>query len=326
MTSAGRPRRVYVLIASLVALGAVVAACLLVWAWIPTLPDPIATHWGIGTSPNSFQSPQGFALTLGLIMGAVIVVMGGIGVSAAYSRFGAQMTGATTIFLGAMTLLLVVVSVGPQRGLADAHDATFSGAGLAIVLAGSAAAGVVAALLAPKGAPIADAVSAPPADAPRADLSPGADFLWVGKTSVHPGLLWGLTIVFVLLFGGVAVGAGIWWMTLFGLLPTALLLCMSPFKVRITPAGLAARSPIGWPQKTITAAQINQVTVVEVKPLTEFGGWGYRLAMDGTEGVVLRKGPGIRIQYGADSALVLTLNEGAEEAAALLNTAADRTR
>ena len=313
--------QVFLLATALVALVAVAVAAVLVWLWLPTLPNPIATHWGVGTSP----SPRQFILTLSLIMGAAVLLMAAISFSVGNSRFGAQVTGGAAVFLGVMTLLLVVVSVGPQRGLADAQDATLSGGGIVLVVGGSAVAGVIAALFAPKAPPVGDAAAPPPADAPRANITPDADFLWVGKTSINPALLWGFIIIFVLIFGAIAITSRTWWLILLGLLPIVVTLSLSPFTVRITPAGLSGKSPIGWPKKTITAAQIDQASVVEVKPLAEFGGWGYRLTTGGVEGIVLRKGPGIRIDYGKNSALVITLNEGADEAAALLNTAADRT-
>ena len=318
----GKPRA-YMLIMVLVALVLIGVADLLLWVWTPTLPNPIATHWGTGTSPNGFESPLSFILTISVIMGATVFLLGAIGFSASRSAVAVQVIGGATVFIGAMVLLLVIVSIGPQRGLADAKEATLSGGAFVLILAVPAALGLVAALLAPKEPPVSDAAAPPPPDAVRADLAPDEEFLWIGKTSVRPGFLWGSTIAFVVIFGGVAAASGIWALALFALLPLVLTFSLASFTVQISQAGLFVTSPIGWPKRTITSAQIEQASAVDVHPLQEFGGWGYRITIGGAEGIVLRKGPGIRIEYGANSVLVITLNEGADEAAALLNTAAD---
>lgn len=315
--------RTYVLITVLVALIFIGVGVLLVWSWVPLLPDPMATHWGDSEIPNGFESPLSFMLAISLIMGGTVFFLGAIGFATSRSTSAVRVTGGSTVTVGALVLMLVIVSVAPQRGLSDAHEATLTGADLAIVLGASLLAGVIAALLAPKAPPVADAVTVPPHGAPRADLAPGQDFAWVGQTSMKPGFFWGFTVAFIAIFVVTAVTVDMWWLALLGLLPVALMLSMASFSVRISPAGLSVSSPVGWPKKTIASAQIDQAKAVEVEPLQEFGGWGYRTTVEGAEGIILRKGQGIRVEYGSSNIFVVTLNEGATEAAALLNTAAD---
>jgi hypothetical protein len=59
--------------------------------------------------------------------------------------------------------------------------------------------------------------------------------------------------------------------------------------------------------------------------LREFGGWGYRVGTDGTVGIVVRTGEGLRIRRTGDRSLVVTVDDAAT-GAALLNTLADRAR
>src|SRR5699024_5197036 len=89
--------------------------------------------------------------------------------------------------------------------------------------------------------------------------------------------------------------------------------------------GLTVTGDGGWPRQRIPANEVERADVVQVSPFQEFGGWGLRAAGDGRTGVVTRAGAALQVQRSGDRVFVLTI-DGALEAAALLNTLAERSR
>ncbi|MFP3821360.1 hypothetical protein SB658_21920, partial [Bacillus sp. SIMBA_008] len=59
------------------------------------------------------------------------------------------------------------------------------------------------------------------------------------------------------------------------------------FRVRVTPEGFAARALIGWPRIEIPLDEVESARAVDVSPFGEFGGWGWRIALDGRTGIVI---------------------------------------
>lgn len=314
------------LVSVAVALSMLFVGALLVWLWRDSLPDPIAVHWGTVGEPDGFASPAGFIWPLVGLMGGAILLMAAIGFSAKNTSASMiAILNGTIVFLGAMGLLLTIFSVGPQRGLISATEARLSWWELAAVLGGSALLGVVAAVISPR-VTVPDASSGPGKNAARAFLPEDEVVLWIGKTSMRPAGLWGFIGLMAVLLGGTGVSTGSW-VPFFVTVPILIFIAlMSVFTIRIGPDGFFVKSLLGWPKKQVPSFQINEADTVEVHPFQQFGGWGYRFQTDGTEGIVLRKGPGVRIRYGNTNELVVTLNSGAEEAAALLNTYADRAQ
>src|SRR5690606_19746178 len=88
------------------------------------------------------------------------------------------------------------------------------------------------------------------------------------------------------------------------------------FRVRVNGEGLQARSLMGWPNSRIPLSTIEKVEVVDIDPFAEFGGWGWRLGLDGRRGVVMRKGEALQITH-RGRVFVVTV-DGAPEAAAVL--------
>jgi hypothetical protein len=89
--------------------------------------------------------------------------------------------------------------------------------------------------------------------------------------------------------------------------------------------GLTVRSPLGWPAVVIPLEDIAAVGVVEISPLRDYGGWGWRLGRRGRPGAVFRAGPALEVTRGDGRRFVVTV-DGAGEAAALLTTLTDRVR
>ncbi|THA70318.1 DUF1648 domain-containing protein [Streptomyces sp. A0958] len=141
-------------------------------------------------------------------------------------------------------------------------------------------------------------------------------------------------------------GAGSWWLPLTALLilgsGVALLFTVSwPFGVPVLVLGLLAASFVRpyvtvdrrgitvsgllpWPRVHIPLDRIEGATSRDINPLTEYGGWGYRIR-PGRTGVITRSGEGIvaRLVNGRDFAV--TVDDSAT-GAALLNTLIDQRR
>jgi hypothetical protein len=83
-------------------------------------------------------------------------------------------------------------------------------------------------------------------------------------------------------------------------------------------SGVGVRGGSGLPTP-IQMAEIRAVSVRSVSALREFGGWGHRMAVDGTEGWITRSGEALVIHRWDKPDFVFTVDD-ASEAATLLNT------
>lgn len=97
-------------------------------------------------------------------------------------------------------------------------------------------------------------------------------------------------------------------------------LFLPPLKVRINHEGIHYFCfPYLRKGKSITWKEIKNVEIVQVNPLGDFGGWGYRATWKGNRGYILKGGPAIKIERKAsDKTMTLTINQ-AEQAQRVLN-------
>jgi hypothetical protein len=89
------------------------------------------------------------------------------------------------------------------------------------------------------------------------------------------------------------------------------------FRVRVGPDGLLVRSMVGFPRVHVPLEDVVSVRAVECNPFGEFGGFGWRLGLDGRTGIVLRKGPAIEVERRDRRPLVVTVDGAAVGAAVL---------
>lgn len=306
----------------------IVAARLWVTSFAGDLPDPVAVHWGADGRPNDFASWQWSytviaAITVSLcVMAAAIGI--GIGRASAVRRIA--------VFLGLWSGLalpwFVAGTLYLQRGLADAAEAPdVTLALLMAFLPAAVVAGVVTALT-PGDPPLptSDAVAA---DASRLPLADSESASWQ-QTVQMTGFFWVATIggVSTVTLATLAWWLGIGWAPLWagtiGVL-TILLLALGRWKVTIDHTGLNARPFTMWPRIHIQLDEVVSADTTAVRPLGDFGGWGYRVGKGGTVGIVVRTGSAIRIERTGGRSLVITVDD-AKTGAALLNTLADRAR
>jgi hypothetical protein len=116
---------------------------------------------------------------------------------------------------------------------------------------------------------------------------------------------WGLLIVVVLL--------------------VALIAAVSSVVVRVDSSGVTIRASLGWPRTRVPLDEIVRADVTEVRPLRDFGGWGWRVGRKGRVGVVLRRGEALLIERTGGRSVAVTVDDAAA-AAGLVNVLADRAR
>ena len=98
-------------------------------------------------------------------------------------------------------------------------------------------------------------------------------------------------------------------------------------RIRVTAdqTGLAVRYGFfGWPRRSIPIRRIAEARAVDIRP-TEWGGWGYRgsLAIMRRAAVVLRAGPGIRLDLRDGKVFAVTIDDP-DQPVRLLNAEVSR--
>lgn len=94
-------------------------------------------------------------------------------------------------------------------------------------------------------------------------------------------------------------------------------------RVTVDARGLTLSGLLGVPRYRVPLGRIAAADVVEVAPLA-FGGWGLRLSRRGEVGVILRAGPGLRVDRIAGRPLVITVDDAATGAGLLRALLAQR--
>lgn len=306
-------------LAGIVCLAVAVAVAL---SWRGQLPDPVASHWGAGGVADGFTSLDAYVATLAVVAllgtaaGVLTTLWGGR--AASTRRVGA----ALTVWFGAFVGAVLVGSLAPQRGLADAHDAPLWSVPLGVCVLVAFALAALAALAVrpdppqPATGPVAD-------DAARVALAPGERAAWVGRASGGPmaGIVAGTCVLLV----GTGLVTRQWVLLVVAVLLVVLLGAFTAFTVRVDATGLTVRSVAGLPRTHLAADEIDRADVVTVRALRDFGGYGWRLGREGRTGVVLRSGEALEVRSTGGRRFVVTVDD-AIDAAALLNTVADAAR
>jgi hypothetical protein len=291
-------------------------------SWHGDLPDPVAVHWGVGGTPDSFASlPVALIAMLGL--GAVLVIGFGavtafLGQTAANRRVGA----ATTVWIALMLAILQLGTLHAQRGAADPRQAEGIGIVVVAAIVGALIPAVLVGLLLPGDPP--QPTSTPVAgDAPRVPLGTAERATWIGHVNGGFGVPLGVGSIVVTVV--LALITGMWPLLIVSALLAVLVMAMSAFVIRVDTDGLTVRSALRWPRTRVPLAEVLRADVVPVDPLREFGGWGWRVGRGGRVGIILRKGEGLLVERTGGRSIVVTVDDAAT-GAALLNTLADRSR
>jgi len=321
-----RARRALIVIG--LALPAVLTAVIvgLIAAWLPELPDPAATHWGVDGA-DGFGSPSTYLwIAIGLGLGLPLLLVAGTLAMGRHQWGGAaRLLGAMALGLSGLSAVMNLGSVSLQRGVADASQVgsiwpVTVGAFCALIVL--TAAGWV---LQPDVRPTP---AAPLQPAHLRSIAAGERIVWIA-TATMPRLAMALIGAVVVLVVGVTAVMVVeaheaFWIPLLTLVIIGFAFASSAsFRVRAGADGLTVRSQIGFPRVHVPLDEIVSVRAVECHPFGEFGGFGWRIGLDGRTGIVLRTGPAIEVERRGRRPLVVTV-DGAEVAAATLQAYLDR--
>lgn len=318
-------RRRVLLVSGLVPLLCALVGSGLMISWIPELPTPIAVHWGVGGSPDGFASVWLNILLLPLL----VLVFSASAIRAAWKLTPdgllfpnlkvslAVMTGMAG-FLG----VLLTGTVAMQRGLSDAQAAT--GVGRVLLLGG--AVGSLLAVMSWLLLPPADR-HPPSGETPRPlPLAATERVFWSGRTRLAirvPLLLLAVVTLGLVLGWSTSAGGSRWPLVV---MASALLVvfALSSWRVTADRRGIIARSVLGWPAVRIPVEDIREVHVVRVNPLPEFGGWGWRVTLQGRSGIITRAGEAIEVTRTNGKRFVVTVDDASTGASVLASVAKPR--
>ncbi len=300
----------------------ILVAAAIAWSWQSRLPDPIASHWGVGGKPDGFSSVGGaIGLLLGLGGGLVLLFGGatwGMGRTSVIRRIAA----ASTVWAALFMSLVILGTLYIQLDLPDARDAGGVNGVMLVALLGSLLPAIVVAAVLPGDerlpttAPVA-------ADAPRVKLVDGERATWIGRVSSPVAFV--IAVPVLILSVVMVVIAQAWAMLAISVAVMVTVVTLSAFVVRVDRAGLTIRSALGWPRYRVPLDEVVRADVTQVSPVKDFGGWGWRVGKDGRVGVVLRKGDSLLVERTGGRSIVVTVDR-ADQAAGLLNALADRSR
>jgi uncharacterized membrane protein len=291
-----------------------ILALLPLWLFEARLPEPMASHWNLRGIPNGAMSRGRLAVLITVLAGAAAVVMY---VAAFRRRAGrGEITGLMAIAssVGGLIGALSWATAGANLDIAtwkQAHPIGFPMTALCIGVA------IILAAIATR---LSRALETHPTEAardiPTAGLAPGARAMWVGTARTFwaaPLAIISLTIGLALQFRVPAIG-------LIQLAVAATCLLFTSIRVTADRNGLRiAYGALRWPVQRIALAEIQQASMLRVKPM-EWGGWGYRgsLKLLRRAAIVLRAGEGIRLELAGQRTLVITVDD-AKQGAGVIN-------
>ena len=307
---------------ALLVLGGVVTTALLAAA----SPDLVAVHWGPSGEADGFAAPWTVvAVTAAVGIGMSTLLATILLIARAEPGQNSWSHKVIAVMVTAAIGLIVGLGIWILVSQADGGPAPAVGGGLGIGFGAAVISGALAALVLPR------AESRRAVDpAPAAPVALGADerVVWTRTARMSaPAIAVISAVVLVMLVGvGIAVvlhdGTG-WPVLLVPAVFAVLLLSLTAFHVRVDRTGLSVRSALGLPAWSIRPEQIASAGVVEVAPLSEFGGWGVRIGRDRRTGVITRAGEALQVRRRSGRALVVTVDD-ADTAAGLLSTLGER--
>jgi len=321
-----RARRALLLVGIVAPLAITAIAVGLILAWLPELPDPAATHWGAG-GVNGYGAPVTYVwLALGIGLGLpLLLVVSTLAMAREQWGGAARLLGAMALALSGFSAVISTGSVAIQRGLRDASDVGGIGGIVVLGFVVLLGLGAVGWFLQPHVHPTP---AAPLQPVHLASISSGERVVWMATATMSRVAVIIIGIVVVLVVGATAVlvvqAAEAAWIPVLTLLIVGFAFASTAsFRVKAGPDGLSIRSQIGVPRTQVPLDEIVAVRAVECHPFGEFGGFGWRLGLDGRTGIVLRTGPAIEVERRDKHPLVVTV-DGAEVGAAVLQAYLDR--
>ena len=271
------------------------------------LPDRVASHFGVSGRADGSMTPQQFLIVLGTMMalglGACVVIAVA---RRTFQPMVAPMVSFVGAFIGGLSAGILATTAFDQRGLQRWEDATLDPWMLIGVIGGGLLVGSLAARL---------ASALPHTDTSRTgevpstmELAPGERAYWSSTLSARWPVLSGLVVFLIAL---VLVRVVEPWIV--GVLLVVAVGAVSFARIRVTVdrSGLQIRYGfLGWPRTSVPIRRIATAQAIDIRP-AQWGGWGYRgsLKLARRAAVVLRAGPGIRVDLHDGGVFAVTIDD-----------------
>lgn len=319
----------FVLVALVLPFVLTLASVIVQLALMPSMPDPVATHWGPGGQPNGFGpawvSPV-LTVALGLVLPALIAVTVLPGLRRGHRGAAYRFLGATALALAVLAAVLMTWTFAMQAGLESAEDAPSATVPLIVGFAASVLAGVAGWFL----QPAQQTAGEPSLPVAPLSLAPGERAVWMQTTTSSRPAVVAITAA-ILLVAGITIWLAftaepaVAWIT--GIVTVLLIAAAAStlsFAVRVDDSGLTVTSVLGLPRFHVPLDEVEAVRATSVIPMADFGGWGIRY-LPGRFGVVLRSGEAIEVARRSGRLFVVTAPD-AGTGAALLEALSQRAR
>ncbi|HEX4401249.1 MAG TPA: DUF1648 domain-containing protein [Galbitalea sp.] len=298
----------------------ILAGAALVWSFslAARLPVRVVVHWDLAGHPNGYGSPFQFPIALASVCLPLIAIFGGAVVLISHRG---PLTPLAKVLAVTSIWVTLIVSLTVLGSLLDKNAGTDIGAWLGLAFAAATVVAAAAWFVLPPGVRGVGG-SVRPTVTPVA-LADGERASWIRTASVSTGMIWAVVAVCavisaITIFSTIATGGRYWW---FAFVPVfVLLVVLSNFAwtVRVDDRGLRIRSVLGIPVVHVPLDQVTSADVTDVQALSQYGGWGIRLALNGRIGVIVRSGEALEVHRRKGLDVVVTVDD-ASSAAALLN-------
>ena len=298
-----------------------IAASVVLWWWRGELPSSIATHFGPGGAADGYSS-IGVVIAIPILVAVLLAAVGAFVCSLGGTRFVVQAVTGVTVGVTVLIAILVPAMVECQRGLVDGTEARFPQWWAAIAVVVAVMVGVLVAQTVPRWT---DGRRSAAGERPMADIADAERFVWTRRVSSRP--LNVVLAVSVLLIVGIGVVLGLWPLLVLAAVLVIPMILLWSIRVTVSRVGVTIRGALGWPRISVAADDIEYAEVVDVSPLVDYGGYGYRLgivgALAGTKGFVLASGPAILVHRREGRGEVVVVDDAAT-AVGLINAVAHR--
>lgn len=273
-------------------------------SWYDRLPDQVAIHFGTGGEPDDWMGKNAnYAFDAIFMFGFTAITLILTFAGLIRGRSG-QVTGA--ILAGTVGLVspLLLATLYVQR---DGAEASLEGNAFLFGLIGAIVCAGVTALTFPARATEPEKHNHSAARrAPRESLRSGEKVAYFGGQSGSPALLGSVTAI--ILGSTILVAFVYWWAVAITIVAGIIAIPLIAYlRVRIDENAVTWAFGFGLPKGSIALKEIESVEVIDINPM-EFGGWGYRITGN-TTGLIVRGGPGIRLNRTTGRSVVISLAE-----------------
>ncbi|PZT76587.1 MULTISPECIES: DUF1648 domain-containing protein [unclassified Streptomyces] len=293
------------------------------------LPEQLASHFVGNGRADDYAGQTSYVVLTTLVLlgiGLLAVLMVALGTFTRRShRTTLGFTYAIAGFLGYLLAALLLINVDAvEDAQGRGQDVTFPLWHLAAALGVGVAAyglGLLAAALLPVPEASGDDGPQGRGEGPRIALRPGEVAGWARSAGS-----WPLPLAALLLLGtGVLlVFTSGWPIAVPALVLGLLIAAFARPHVTVDRRGITVSGLLPRPRVRVPLDRIEAASSREMKPLGDYGGWGYRVR-PGRTGVMIRSGEGIVARLAGGRDFEVTVDDSAT-AAALLNTLIDQRR